>query len=120
MEESIFNVDMLGYLPNLNSLELSHVTVTPRENGKYSGLATIMNRELMEYKDPSLGIIVDANWNRKHEDGGGAWKLGPKFRYDFLGVCLYYTGMMADPKRTDYTGNNHLVFFQNIPRNKSI
>lgn len=91
--------------------EVTHMVVLARGGGAYAGLAAYMSHYLVQRLKGAL-IIFDCTYDRNKADGGGAWKVPHKSpEFTFAGCCFRYTGIVADPKRPSWHGNNHLCVY---------
>ncbi len=64
-------------------------------------------------------MLILCRYNRAKHDGGNAWQLGLKdSRFTMAGCLFRFTGIMADPNRTTWKENNHLVLFYHLTKPK--
>eukprot|EP01087_Luapelamoeba_hula_P016398 TRINITY_DN503_c0_g1_i2.p1 TRINITY_DN503_c0_g1~~TRINITY_DN503_c0_g1_i2.p1 ORF type:complete len:476 (+),score=59.72 TRINITY_DN503_c0_g1_i2:77-1504(+) len=105
--------------------EVTHGAVLDAGNGRYSGLAGVMQDFLLdEILGPDPHVLMATTFDCNKDDGGGAWKLGFAEKCSKAGSsdqhrsvwqytgCLYrFTGVVAPPNRWSWKENNHLLMF---------
>jgi hypothetical protein len=116
LNDSILSVDMCGASVHAG-WEFTHFCVlNPDRDGKYAGAASLVFDKLLSdgLRADAKGslLFLDTTFDRSKADGGGAWRLGARSKaFDRRGVLPCFTGIVADPKRSHPSENNHLVVF---------